>query len=360
MSRKKVTIYGASGCGNVGDDLIAVTLVRMLQKHLYGVDVYLSPQDTRDDIETSDAIVIGGGGLIYDYDFGNVVNYTDIIFRAADQQLPVYLVGMGVQHVFSERALNMYRDAMRHVNAVSVRNDDDAKFFIEKLGYDPKKIIVSRDLVFLSKDLLNVKVPAQKTQARKTLILALADWKLGKKNYETIGAGLAEQQDRYLSYLQDNISKLTERYSVKLVCQASEDVGLYKKLMQSDPKLELVTFGSVEASTELLEVYAQADVAVTGRYHGLIAGIVTNTPTISVSFGGHKQTKLIDDSFGSLRKQLLTVGEFVERDVLNKLLDDDYVAQLRTSTRFERWKCNRLAKRNYTLVKKLAGELAKV
>ena len=358
QAKKRVTIFGASGCNNVGDDLLGVTLQALLQKQLGPhVDVVLAPQHIREHIEQSDAVVIGGGGLIYDYDFANVENYVGIIERAAAQQIAVYMMGMGVQHVFSDKAKQLYRRGLRHVQAITVRDDDEKAFFVDELRCRPEQIIISRDLAFLAPDMFGWPqrpVPHEK----KRLLLSIADWKLSKTNYDKIEKGLSEQYASFVAYLHKEIGTLAALYDITLVCQAVEDQELYKDL-QAKHGLELITFDTIDASKTLLEVYAQSDLVITGRYHGLIAAVLADKPVICVSFGGHKQQKLINDSFPSLREQFYSVDTFTKQDVLGGLRDAESWGRIAKVSDGERKYCVKLARRNYIVAKMIAGELAK-
>lgn len=61
MNKKKIiTIFGASGCGNVGDDLIGVTLKEYLEKKIDNVEVVLTQQHKREYIMASDIVISGG------------------------------------------------------------------------------------------------------------------------------------------------------------------------------------------------------------------------------------------------------------------------------------------------------------
>lgn len=356
--KKRVTIFGASGCNNVGDDLLGVTLQLLLQKQLGdAIEVVLAPQHIREYIEQSDAIVIGGGGLIYDYDFANVENYVALIERAAAQQIAVYMMGMGVQHVFSEEAKVLYRRALRHVQAVTVRDDDEKAFFVDELGCEAHKVIISRDLAFLAPELIGEPKHPQ-PQDKKHLMISIADWKLSKANYDKIEKGLSEQYKAFVDYLHANIDDLARQYTVTLVCQAVEDKDLYKDLSEKHD-VGLITFDTIESSKTLLDVYAQADLVITGRYHGLIAAVLADKPVICVSFGGHKQQKLINDSFPSLREQFYSVDTFTKQDVLGTLRDSTAWDDVAKATHAERQHCISLARKNYMVAKMIAGELAK-
>lgn len=363
---KQILIFGATGSNNVGDDILGLILQRMVQKTLPGANVLIRPQHERADIETSDLVVIGGGGLIYDATFENVTNYTSLILHAYDQGIPVYMVGMGVQYMVTEEAKEIYRDALRFVKAVSVRNDADGDYLINELGCRPDQVIYSRDLAFLAPEVLDLPDNARADKGERprlafSLADLLVDLKLDKKGYEKIGgAELAEQKESYMQYVRDGVGSLLTKYDIRLVCQAQEDVKLYESLQDQYPTLEMVKFDGIEGSTELINAYSGADVAVTGRYHGMIAGILAGVPTIGVSFGGHKIKKLIDDSFPSLKSQFYSMGEMVEQDIFAKLLDDKFVATLRTPKSGEIRRCMKLARKQRTLMKMIAGECAKM
>lgn len=357
-AKKRVTIFGASGCNNVGDDILGVTLQALLQKQLGDdVDVVLAPQHIRDHIEKSDVVVIGPGGLFYDYDFANVENYMDIVERAAVQQIAVYMMGLGVQHVFSEDAKERYRRGLQHVRAITVRDDDEKAYLVDEFDYPADQIIISRDIAFLAPELIGQ--PQQpEPQDKKHLLLSIADWKLGKANYDKIQQGLGEQHAAFVAYLHQTIGELTQQYKVTLVCQAVEDRELYEDL-RAQHEVDLVTFDTIEASKTLLDVYAKADLVITGRYHGLIAAVLADKPVVCVSFSGHKQQKLINDSFASLKDQFYSVDAFTKEDILGRLKDEAAWNTFAKASAGERQRCVRLAHRNDTVAKMIAGELAK-
>lgn len=309
---KKIVIFGATNCGNVGDDLIGVILKRQLERYAGGAEVVLTQQHKREAMLDADAVVIGGGGLIYDYDMENVDNYVDIILRANHLGIPVYMLGMGIQHVFTEEAMRKYQNALSYVQHIETRADDDTDFIVNHLKYSREKIITGRDVVFLCDEPLDNTIRSTKP----TILLALADWKLGGANNEKVESGLTDAYTQYQKYLFRRVSELKGMYDFIIVQQATEDIELSKKLVNLTGG-ELVAFDTIEDSLKLVNIYRRADLAITGRYHGLIAGLLANTPTIGVSFSGHKQEKLIKDTFPSLLGQLYTVKTFVQNDVFS-------------------------------------------
>lgn len=356
---KKIKIYGASGCGNVGDDLIALILKKYLSARVQGGEVSIIPQ--RQQIQESfdaDAVVIGGGGLIYDYDFDNVRNYTDFIHLAHSMRIPVYMMGMGVQHVFTQKAVDAYTNALRLVKNVATRSEKDSKLIEKTFGYPKPRVITSRDLVFLYDRVF----PDQSGQPvenkeKPALALSLADWQLSAANYKKIDPGLQKDYTDFREYLKQALPRLKDKFQIKIICQAQEDIEISKELRELSGG-ELITFDGIEKSYELISAYKASDYVITSRYHGLIGAIIANRPVICASFKGHKQQKLIDESFPSLKNQFYEVGEFAKKDVLGKFLDAQFVAGIKQANKSEYSECLDIAERHGEVARRIAGQLA--
>lgn len=358
---KRVSIFGASGAGNVGDDLIAVILQKYLQKQLDGMaEVTIIPQQHEQEVADSDILVIGGGGLIYDYDEANVRVYTEMIHLAYSYRIPMYMMGMGVQHVFTKKAIQAYTHALQFIRHIVTRSEQDGEFIANKFAYPMERITNSRDLVFLYEDVFGKVEPKQLTRKKPVLALSLADWQLGD-NYAKIDKQLAGDYESYRKYLKKVAPTLGEVFDVKVVCQAAQDVAISKELVKLiGNSAELVTFPTIEESPRLVEVYQESDLVITSRYHGLIAAIIAGKPVVGVSFGGHKQQKLIDESFPSLQPQFYSVGSFTEADILAKIKDDTYRHELQAAKKSEYSACVRLARKHEEIRRLILTEFAKM
>jgi polysaccharide pyruvyl transferase WcaK-like protein len=359
MSKTKIKIFGAAHCGNVGDDLIARILVGYLEKWFGdAAEVSLIPQQKQhEQIKDADILIIGGGGLIYDYDINNVKNYCEAIEYAHNYRIPVYFMGMGVQHVFSEEARKLYGAELPKVSAIATRGTHDSEFIVADLGYTASRVVTSRDLVFLYDKVIGARPRPVRSSKKPVLSLSLADWQLGK-NYQHIQPGLADQYKSYREYLEANVSTLKKKFDVKVVCQAREDKKISKYLAEVF-ETEVVEFSTLEESTQLIEVYRASDYVITNRYHGLIAAIIARTPAVGVSFSTHKSQRLIDDSFPSLRSQFYTVSDFVEGDFVAKLMGDDFLATLQTAKESEYAACIRETEKHDEILKYIAADIAK-
>lgn len=359
MSKAKIKVFGASGCGNVGDDLIALILGEFIKNYFKDkVEVNFIPQQKQDEeIKDADVLIIGGGGLIYDYDINNVKNYCNAIEYAHSYRIPTYFMGMGVQHVFTDEAKAIYRHTLPKVSAISTRGTYDTQFITEDLQYNSERVITSRDLVFLYDDLIEKPIKPNKANTKPVLALSLADWKLGE-SYHNIKEGLREEYEKYRQYLEVKIPTLKDKYEVKVVCQANEDKEI-SEYLASILGTNTIYFPTIEDSKQLVEIYKSVDYVVTNRYHGLIAAIIARTPALSVSYSTHKSQRLVDDSFPSLRSQFYTIGDFVKEDVLTKIQQDDYRKLLRTATEFEYRVCIQETKKHKEILKYIAADIAK-
>ena len=359
----KIKIFGAANCGNVGDDLIAYVLENYLAKHINSKDIqvsFIAQQQQFAEIPDTDILIIGGGGLIYDYDINNVINYCKTIKFAHDYRVPVFFMGMGVQHVFSDEAKEMYRDALQYVKAIAVRGEEDARYIREELGYSSDLLITSRDLVFLYDDIAQPGNPlrAGGGSGKPVLALSLADWRLGE-NYSNIHGDLAEEYTAYRQYINSALPKLTDVFDVKIVCQASEDQAICRELADSISG-EVIEFPSIETSPGIIELYRSVDYVITNRYHGLIAAIIADTPVIATSFSTHKSERLIKDSFPSLREQSYSIKEFVSEDIFQKMCDPNFRTGLQSASRREYRKCLKLARQHKEIVYIINNEISKM
>lgn len=359
----KIKVFGAANCGNVGDDLIAYVLKNYLMENVGSREVevsFIAQQQQFAEIPDADILIIGGGGLIYDYDINNVLNYCKTIKFAHDYRVPVFFMGMGVQHVFSEEARDMYREALQYVKAIAVRGEEDARYIREDLGYANDLLITSRDLVFLYDDIAphDGTVPVAASSEKPILALSLADWRLGD-NYNNIQDNLSDEYVSYRQYIKEALPKLAEAFEVKIVCQASEDQAICRELAESIDS-EVIEFPSIEDSPGIIRLYRGVDYVITNRYHGLIAAIIADTPVIATSFSTHKSERLIKDSFPSLYDQSFSIKEFVNEDIFRKMCDLRFRSRLRSASRAEYRKCLQAARRHKDIARIINNEISKI
>lgn len=359
MKQPRIGIIGAAMCGNIGDDLIAYVLKSFLIKGgLTREDVVIvpNPRDSINDIVESDLIIIGGGGLIYDYDMANVDNYCNVIHTANNYRIPVIMVGMGVQHIFSEEAKEKYRKALPIVKLIITRGEEDSEIIRNELNYQGE-LVTSRDLVFLydeNDEELTDKVVSDK----KKLTLSLSDWQLGE-NYEKIKPGLSGDYESYRNYIETRLPDLKSKYECTVLCQAREDQDVSKRLAEL-LGTEVVYYDGIDASKNIIKLFRQSDLVITNRYHGFISAVMADTPVIAASFKGHKTQRLIIDSFPSLVGQYFEVDQFVKSDIIDKIIRMTDANWPKTADLHEKEQCIKIAKKHDRAIKVIAGEMYKI
>ena len=88
------------------------------------------------------------------------------------------MMGIGVQHVFSSEARDMYRQTLPFVTAISTRGEHDSQFITQELGYPASRVVTARDLVFLLEpDAHDAPAAPEPTSQRPKL--ALSRWLIG-------------------------------------------------------------------------------------------------------------------------------------------------------------------------------------
>lgn len=141
----KVLLIGAAGWSNLGDDLIAASLQRWLQSYGATVSVAGGPRASsivsisnrlsgsfRDRLQllrailSSDAVVIGGGGLLDDRLPGFYRPFTRVARVCRLLRKPYIFAGIGVGPVRHESSRVAYRDACGGAAAVFVRDRESA------------------------------------------------------------------------------------------------------------------------------------------------------------------------------------------------------------------------------------------
>ncbi|MBE0475696.1 MAG: polysaccharide pyruvyl transferase family protein [Coriobacteriia bacterium] len=165
----RVGITGSYGGCNLGDEAILASMVTQLRASLPGVEISVftpDPEDTltrhgverapynvgvgRDDllseIEGLDLLIVGGGGILYDYWLQEHLREMQLALEAGVRVM-VYAVGVGPLADSSiKRALTQ---ALLQADAITVR-DLRSRHALEKLGVDGR-VLVTADPALLLK-----------------------------------------------------------------------------------------------------------------------------------------------------------------------------------------------------------------
>jgi len=123
-------IAGAFHIGNLGDDAIALAEREFFKNKGWQVKI-ARVAEGYDLIRNVDAIVLGGGGIIYDTSIANVNNYMGYIQRNKDK--PIALCLVGTQGITTQEGIQLYRKYLNKVKLITVRDPYD-KVVLRKIG----------------------------------------------------------------------------------------------------------------------------------------------------------------------------------------------------------------------------------
>jgi polysaccharide pyruvyl transferase CsaB len=162
----KLLVAGYYACGNVGDDALLQAFYQEMSR--FGVRIVAmagNPErlqraigvpgiPRRDfgyfskELETSDALVFAGGGILQDAtSYFSIRYYTSLIQKAKKMQKPVFLIAQGIGPVTSVLGRGAASAALKQVDLLTVR-DPQSGNLARQLGYRGP-IEVTADLAWL-------------------------------------------------------------------------------------------------------------------------------------------------------------------------------------------------------------------
>ena len=135
----KLLIAGAFGYGNLGDNAVRdAELAFAASRGLTAT--WAAPADYP--VDGYDAVAVGGGGILYDADYENIANYCRYVEAAKLAGKKAAFVNVGTQGFRTPRGRARMASALKAVDAISVRDPEDA-IVLKALG--AKDIFVAED-----------------------------------------------------------------------------------------------------------------------------------------------------------------------------------------------------------------------
>lgn len=300
--RRKVLVVGATNMGNIGDDLLAEAIGRMVERVCGDCAVhYANFQVSRSDVSDFDLIVVGGGGIIYSSQFGandteNLANYLKLPIWADEAGVPCVLLGVGVQG----RPRHIARDPMARAfvtrslsvaGAVAVRDSASRNELCELA---PVSVCLLPDLVF-------------SLNAEKRMI--------GLEHQHRFRGRVAFVGEVFSGRLQFFTNALLSDSSGVISAIGADRV--YFAIMSSDDVPHARRFeglmNSVGVNCEIKDLraesfdgvfgfFAELSGVVTTRFHGLVMAAMSGTPVLSVDLSFGKHSLLVRDFLPSLKE----------------------------------------------------------
>lgn len=290
-------IASAYGLGNIGDDAVTVVAGRIAALAGFRRVILAGAIASFDLVREADAVILGGGGLLYDTADGgkpepqNVAYYAGLLRYAQERGRRTVALGLGTQGIHTPVGAAAYAHVLARADHVSVRDPFDLKVLREELGLANAQL--AADLGFG----LGAWVWPRAMQPLRRHALVVPG---------ILGARIGAEADATWLAL---IRSLAETQEVVIAQHSGDDRELCARLARATgARLEILTGRGVVRCAEL---YRQASLVVTARYHGLVFGLQAGCRMLPVTTPGGKQGRLIRWALPSLAGALTPVDRFL-------------------------------------------------
>lgn len=286
----KLALIGNYGATNIGDEAILTSILKSHPGHewvvfsanpqqtaqKYGVDaVPLFPFGFRSffshgfrrslkALKSVDAVVLGGGGLLQDDVPQAALLWSWQAAWAKRLKKPLFMYANGVGPLNSAIGRRSAKSVAAYAGGITVRDEASQKLLYE-LQATRAPIGVTADPAFL------LEAPTGKERERNTIAVSLRPWK--------------DADEKLMNEVTKFLLDVKEKRKTKFVFPVMQHIKEHDFEM-----LETIaarTGGQVIQPadfSELLDLLAQVEFAVGMRYHFLIASMMTQTPSLSISY----------------------------------------------------------------------------
>lgn len=285
----RVLVVGASGMGNIGDDLLSLVLAELLRRHA-NARVWWSDSDVAPGhLRRFDAVIVGGGGLVYASRDGrnetqNLANYLKFGPMCRQAGLPVAMIGVSDQDhaggLDRDEATREFARTCMPLFGRSTTRDSSSTGLLKGLGLE--QVETGPDLLF---GWLQRARRATRPSQHQPPRLAMAGELLDNPH---VAAGLQDQTSP--------LSRALGARYVDLLLMSSDDVSHAKRLSPILTKLgctvSIQDFRGVPFEN-LVHGFSQYVGLVTTRFHGLVLAMLCDVPVLAVDDPQGKKARLL-------------------------------------------------------------------
>jgi pyruvyltransferase len=286
-------LVGASGFGNVGDNLVAEVLSQKLLETGDFDSVRCADFNlTRREIADCAALFVGGGGLIYAEQNGcchwqNLANYFKFPFWAEEAGVPCHLIALGTQGDVNtitgdEPTARFFRASVRKAASFSVRDRTSLQFL--RKAADLHNVRVGADPVFC---LQEANLPASASSDGPLLLIGeiyryplLADWLLSTAGIQVL-----------------------LKYGATFGLMSDDDAPHFRRLHQAlqgkGVQLAVRDFREVP-SGDMVAEFGRFGRALTTRFHGMALSLLAGLGCVVFDRHGGKKERLVREVFPEL------------------------------------------------------------
>lgn len=284
-----------------------------------------------------DLIVVPGTGILDDFGVRPRQTPYDLLrwttcARLAQRPWAMLAVGAGpIDRPLSRRLL---RQAARNASRVSYR-DADSLAFMQRLGAPHPTAVVHPDVVF------GLQVPEHPDGQHHRPVVALGV--MAYHGWEHDPASGRHHLDRYVAGMTGIARRLLSAgHDLRLVIGEHDDAAIAYRIVTT-LCTERVPDDDARVASEPVRDFAdlvaqvqQADVLVATRFHNVVAGLMTGTPTVSIGYSTKNDAVMAQFGLGAYCHQVGDIDvDHVVEDVSQLLQQSSHIrpALLRTAER---------------------------
>ncbi|HCS40473.1 MAG TPA: hypothetical protein DIW44_12930 [Anaerolineaceae bacterium] len=370
---KTIVIAGYFGFGNLGDELILVSMINGLwaqQNDLSIVVLSGNPKSTSKThrvksiawedyagivqaVSTCDLVILGGGGLFHDYwgvEPGTIFTsahsgfsfYASVALLASIHQKKLMLSAIGVGPLFSDQARSLMRAIASQAIAISVRDSASQQLLIS-LGIPAHKITLTADAVFALPNIAPAILPGRNESP--VLGVSLRHWDVGvdasKWQHEialTLDHFLDAHPDGRVQFipLQNNEDEFLDDFALAKNIQ---------KALNNKARTSITPRNA--SNSDRLATVSQCDLFLGMRLHSIILALMNHIPIIGINYD--PKVEMLLDQFG-IENNLIVVGDIKSASLI-KLLEQNRLNRPKFSSLIQKQtrRLAHLAQKNHEL-----------
>lgn len=304
-----IFVSGWYGNMNIGDELIGVSVAKLLNSYLGNCRIYLSsynpsysdkilkefnfndvystyrlPLSIKGMIRSiidyrfyfslfkllqSDVFVLGGGGFLSDWGGNSTTGWLKLITLAKALKKKTIIFFIGAGPFLHQKSKTKIRHVFNDFTDLIIVRDEESKAYLMECGVLPEKINVSVDPVFI---LDNMPVNQHPVETR--------DLKIGV-NFINFFSGNPGKKKAYLDSLRHSIRALAKHGSVHLFAMDRTDLVFMREQFAN------LDLHYSENPIRLFKELSKMDICVGERLHFLISGLLLKKPIVPIIYN-HK------------------------------------------------------------------------
>lgn len=342
-SDKKILILGGYGGINIGDELILSSILNDFRKEFQAENITVLSLDaeytrkhhnvksfyvgrwisgaliTLRQLLLNDIVIIGGGGLIYDYGTSpnTIINYLirALIAKILNKKIIFYAIGAGPIKLRLSRIL--IQSIMNYASLITTR-DEESNLLLRSLGVIKPNIYTTADPVFAlevkAKKLLHFDEMQKKTSGDgpRIAICLLPFFKTTHQNHVN---------DLKFQRIFANIGiYLIRKYNAQIVFlpfehqEDLEESTAVSKLMGDEKNV--IVIKDKYSHSDVQEIVSRMDIIIGMRLHSLILAALQNIPSVAIVCNPKIQSflKLTDQEEAGI-----SLTELQEVELVNKI-----------------------------------------